>query len=277
MDGDGIVGIGASPPRKEDQRLLTGNGNYSDDVNLEGQLYAVLVRNRHAHANIKSIDTSAAAEAPGIAAVLTDADYQADGHGPLPSPGANPAHTYDYKKQALANSDGSDIFSALITPLTSDKVLHIGEAVAMVIADSLAAAKDAAELVQVDYEISAVVTTISAALDAAAPTIWDGAANNIGADGEHGDDRLTTEAFDAADHIVQQVFVTNRVAKAQLEPRAAAADFSGGKLTLYTGSQGSFVYKMGLAALLGMAAVNIRVVIRDVGGGFGPRGSLYRE
>jgi len=277
MDGDGIVGIGASPPRKEDWRLLTGNGNYSDDVNLDGQLYAVLVRSPHAHAIIKSIGAEAARAAPGVAAVLTGADYQADGHAPLSSPGANPAHTYDYKKQALANSDGSEIFSALIPPLAADKVRHIGEPLAMVIAETLAAAQDAAELVQVDYEILDAITTISAALDPSAPTVWDGAAGNIGADGEHGDDAATTEAFDAADHIVQQVFVTNRVANAQLEPRAAVAEFSGGNLTLYTGSQGSFVYKMGLAGLLGMAPENIRVVTRDVGGGFGPRGSLYRE
>jgi carbon-monoxide dehydrogenase large subunit len=279
MDGDGIVGIGASPPRKEDARLLTGRGNYSDDINFVGQLHAVLVRSPHAHAILKAIDTKAARAAPGIAAVLTNADYQADGNGPLASPGANPVHTYGITKQALANADGSDIFSALITPLVADKVRHIGEPLVLVIGDSLAAARDAAELVQVDYEVLPAVTTISAALDANAPAVWEDAVGNIGVDGEHGDADAANKAFQSAAHVVQRLFVTNRVANAQLEPCAAVADFDAGagRLTLYTGSQGSFVYKMGLAGILGLAPDNIRVVTGDVGGGFGPRGSLSRE
>ncbi|NQV58008.1 MAG: xanthine dehydrogenase family protein molybdopterin-binding subunit [Rhodospirillales bacterium] len=279
MADDGVIRIGESPPRKEDGRLITGKGCYSDDVTIAGQLYAVMVRSPYAHAILKKVDATAAAGVAGVIAVLTDADYQEDGCGDLPSPGYNPAHTYDYKNTALANRDGTEIFSALIPPLVRDKVRHIGEPVAMIVAETENIAKDAAELVFVDYEILPAVTDVSAALAPGAPEVWGGAPGNVGADGEHGDEEATNAAFDAADHVVTRTFITNRVVNAQMEPRAATAVFDGdsGELTLHTGSQGAFIFKMMLAQILSLDPEKMRVITRDVGGGFGPRGSLYRE
>jgi len=274
----GSNGIGAPVRRREDDRLLRGAGSYSDDVNLPDQLYAVMVRSPHAHARIRGVDVSAARSMPGVHAVLTGADYAAEGIADIGHT-ANPAGAVDWQNPAFVNRDGTTPFDVPQPTIVRDKVRHAGEIVAVAVGETEAIARQAAERVEMDYDPLPVVTDALAALEDGAPAIWDACAGNAPLDAEQGDAAATDAAFDAAAHVVEARFFNNRVINCQMEPRAAvgAWDAKAGKLTLYAGGQGVHRHKMLLGAMFGLEPESVRVVSRDVGGGFGPRNMMYPE
>lgn len=278
MDGGVQTGVGAPLRRREDQRLLRGNGEYSDDINLAGQAYAAMVRSPHAHADIRSVDIAAAQAAPGVIAVLSGADYIADGIGDL-CHGANPAGAEDWQMPAFVNRDGSVPFDVAQPSIVRDRVRHAGEIVAVVIAETEAAARDAAGLVSVDYETLPVVTDALAAIAPDAPQVWEGCMANTPLDAEMGDKAATDAVFSTAAHVVEARFFNNRVINCQMEPRAAIGDWDAtvGKLTLHAGGQGVHRHKMILGQMFGLAPDKVRVTSKDVGGGFGPRNMMYPE
>ena len=268
------AGIGDTVRRKEDARLLTGRGCYSDDVNLEGQVYAAMVRAPHAHALIRSIDTTAARAMPGVLAVLTGKDALADGLTRIPhltAPG-NPPDV------VLHNRDGSPVPAAPHHVLPADRVRHVGTAVAFVIAETIAAAKDAAEKVAVDYEPLPAVTEATAAVEDGAPRLYDDLPN-IMIDAEVGDAAAAADAFARAAHVTRLDTWINRVTGVPMEPRAAvgAYDAASGRYTLYAGSGGIVRQKRELAAILGVPVESVRVIAREIGGNFGTRNSFFPE
>jgi carbon-monoxide dehydrogenase large subunit len=267
--------IGRAMPRLEDPRLLRGAGRYSDDVAMPGQAYAVFVRSPHAHASIKRIDAAAARAKPGVIAVLTGADYVADGFkGALQRP--NPADAIDIKFRAFEPRK-RPILEERQYPLAPERVRFPGEAVAMVIAENVFAARDGAEAVQVDYEVLPAVTVVCAAMEAA--PIWPAAPDNIALDQEFGDAAAVQAAFAAADLVVEQTFRNQRIVNCQMEPRAGVASYDplSGSYTLISGSQGVHVPRQVLAESFGMPPEKVRFVCPDVGGGFGLRNNLYPE
>jgi carbon-monoxide dehydrogenase large subunit len=213
--------IGQPVRRREDMRLVTGNGSYADDVNLPGQAYAAMVRSPHAHARIRAIDTEAAMAAPGVLAVLTGRDLIADGLKPIPHKvwSQHPAEI------AIEGRDGFTTFTAPHYPLPPDKVRFVGEAVAMVVARSVAAAKDGAELVEIDYDVLLAVTDTREAANPDAPRLFDEAASNVVVDGELGDAAGTAAAFARAAHVVKFDTWVQRITGVPMEPRAAVAAF----------------------------------------------------
>lgn len=269
------AGIGASVLRKEDLRLLTGRGCFSDDVNLQGQAYAAMVRSPYAHARIGRIDAAAAMSVPGVLAVFTGADVLADGLNPIPHRPI-PRSPPDI---SLRNRDGSEIPIAPHYPLPADKARFVGEAVAMVVAESVHAARDAAELVVVDYEPLPAVTVAADAAESDAPLMWEERTSNTCIDADVGDAAATEAAFARAAHVVRVETRIQRVTASPMEPRAAAGAFDAAskRYTLYAGSGGVVRQKRELAAILGVEEGAVRVVSRDVGGNFGTRNNLYPE
>ena len=278
LDSRGCVareGIGKPVPRKEDQRLITGRGRFSDDVRLSGQAYACLVRSPYAHARILGIDASDARKVPEVIAVLTGRDALADDLQPIPH---RPVPTNPHEVP-LRSRDGSAFFIAPHPLLPVDRARFVGEAVAVVVAETPAAARDAAERVTVDYDPLPVVTATAAAASATAPIVWDAAASNVCVDSETGDGAAVDAAFARAAHVVRLETRINRVAGVPLEPRAAVATYDdvSGRYTLYAGSGGSQRQRGDLAAVLGVAESAVRVVAHDVGGNYGTRNSFYPE
>jgi aerobic carbon-monoxide dehydrogenase large subunit len=271
-------GIGAPVRRLEDRRLLTGNGRFTDDIDLPGQAYACVVRTAHAHARIRRIDVAAAQSMPGVLAVLTGADYRAEGWAGIPH-FPNPADINDPTRRGLHNTSGAAVLDVAQAPLAIEVVRHVGEGVALVVAETDAAARDAAGRVAVDYEPLAVVADCTAARDAAAPALWHEAPDNRALDMTLGDQRAVAAAFAGAAHVVRLDTTSNRLAAVTLEPRAALAVWDEGleRLTLIAGSQGVIRYRLTLARMLKMPAARIRVVCHDVGGGFGMKNSFYPE
>ncbi|MBK19287.1 MAG: xanthine dehydrogenase [Rhodospirillaceae bacterium] len=271
-------GIGQPVRRKEDVRLLTGAGNYTDDTRLPGQLYGYFVRSPHAHASVDAIDVSAAEKMQGVIAVLTATDYFADELGPLPHV-PNPAHITRPKTPAFENADGSKVFQGEHFPLAQDKVRHVGEPVAIVLAETEAQAIDAAECVEVQYTPLAAVTDVKRAITASAPQIWEDAPGNVCFDSELGDPGAVEAAFADASQIVAMTLSNNRVTAVSMEPRSAIGKYFPDRdhYTLISGSQGSHRIKDPLVALLGCEADQVRVVCDDVGGGFGMRNWLFPE
>ena len=270
-----MTGIGAALTRKEDLRLVTGRGCFSDDFRATGQLHAFFLRSPHAHARINSIDASAALSMPGVKTVLTGADQQADGLKPLPHH-VWALHPADI---AIENPDGTPVFTAPHFPIAVEKVRHVGEIVALIVASSVALAKDAAEAVVVDYEILPSVTNTWDTAAPDAPKLWDDAESNVCVHAEVGDRAATQAAFDSAAHVVKLDTWVQRVAGVPMEPRAALADYdpSTGRMTLSAGSGGSVRLKHDLAHMLGMKSEDVRVIMKDVGGNFGTRGMIYPE
>ena len=270
-------------PRFEDLRLVRGAGTYSDDIVMPDQAMAVFVRSPHAHALVKRIDAAAARAMPGVIAVLTGADYVADGlKGAMQR--ANPADAVDVKRRAFAPEKRS-VLEEPQFPLAADRVRYVGEAVAVVVAEQLFEARDAAEAVTVDYDVMPAVTDLRAAQDAAndaangAAAIWASAPDNIALDQEFGDAAAVRAAFAAADLIVEQSFRNQRIANAQMEPRSgiAAYDAATQSYTLISGNQGVHAPRMVLAESFGLPPEKVRFVCPDVGGGFGLRNNLYPE
>jgi carbon-monoxide dehydrogenase large subunit len=268
------AGIGQTVRRKEDARLVTGRGNYSDDFNLPSQAYGAAVRSPHAHALIRSIDVAAARAMPGVLAVLTGRDALADGLKRIPhlaAAGTPP-------DIVLTNRDGSPIPVAPHHVLATDRVRHVGAAVAFVIAETIAEAKDAAEKVVVDYEPLPAVTDATAAVRPDAPRLYDDLPN-IMIDAEVGDAKATAAAFARAAHVTRLDTWVNRVTGVPMEPRAAVGvyDPATERYTLYAGSGGIVRQKKEIAAILGVPFEAVRVVAHEIGGNFGTRNSFFPE
>jgi carbon-monoxide dehydrogenase large subunit len=268
-------GIGRPVPRTEDPRLLTGAGRYTDDINLPGQAYASLVRSPHAHARICRIDADETLKMPGVLAVLTGEDAAGDGLQPIPH---RPVPTNPHEVP-LRSRDGSAFFIAPHPTLPRDRARFVGEAVAMVVADSPAAARDGAERVRVDWEPLPAMITAADATAGDAALVWDEAGSNVCVDSEAGDAVATEAAFRRAPHVVRLETRINRVTGVPLEPRAALAawDEASGRYTIYAGSGGSWRIQGDVAGVLGVPAAAVRVVAHDVGGNYGTRNSCYPE
>src|SRR6185437_13945924 len=258
-------GIGAAVRRKEDSRFLTGKGTYTDDINRPGQFYAHILRSPHAHAEIAGIDTSAAKKAAGVIAVFTGADMQVGG---LPC------------GWLITSKDGSPMNEPPHPVLAQGKVRHIGDPVAVVIADTRAQAKDAAELINVDYKPLPAAVSAEDALKPGAPRVHDQAANNLCYDWHLGDKAAVDAAFAKAAHVTRIDIVNNRLVANPMEPRAAIGDFDRGtgEHTLYTTSQNPHVIRLLMGAfVLQLPEHKLRVVAPDVGGGFGTKIFHYAE
>jgi carbon-monoxide dehydrogenase large subunit len=267
--------IGRPMPRLEDLRLLRGAGRYSDDVSMLDQAYAVFVRSPHAHARIERIGTAGARAMPDVLAVLTAADYAADGlKGAAQRP--NPADAVDIKLRAFEPKK-RPVLEERQFPLAPERVRFPGEAVALVVAQSVAAARDAAEAVAVDYQVLPAVTDVLAA-EGAEP-IWPSAPDNVALDQEFGDAEAVRAAFPSADLVIEETFRNQRIANAQMEPRSGvgAYDPTSDTYTLISGNQGVHVPRMVLTESFGIPPEKVRFICPDVGGGFGLRNNLYPE
>lgn len=268
-------GIGKSPARKEDQRFLTGQGRYGDDMNLPGQAYAVMVRSPHPHAAIRGIDSARALVMPGVFAVLTGADIVADGIGLIPQSLMIPRKP----NVELENSDGSPPIYSSHPVLAADRVRYVGQVVAAVIANTPAAAKDAADLLEIDYEPLPHVTDTPMAYRSTAPRVWDDAPSNVRLDAELGDLRATELAFKEAAHRSHLKTWINRVTACPIEPRVALGSYDSRNHchVLYTGGGGVMRPRKELAETLKVPEASVRVVAHDVGGNFGTKNGLYPE
>lgn len=268
-------GLGQSVLRKEDPRLLRGAGEFSDDLHRPGQVHAMIVRSPHAHARIRSIDCGLALAAAGVLAVLTGEDAARDGLQPLPHRPV-PANPFEVP---LKNRDGSAIFVAPHPVLPTDRVRHVGEAVAIVIAATREQARDAAEQVLIEYEPLPAVAHATDALQPDAPRLWEAIATNLCVDSLAGDVAATEAAFVRARHVVRLDTWIQRVTGVPLEPRAAIGEFDPitGRYTLYAGSGSNVRGRTDVAGVLGIDEQALRVVARDTGGNFGTRNNTYLE
>jgi aerobic carbon-monoxide dehydrogenase large subunit len=270
-----LTGIGNAIPRLEDHRLLTGRGCYSDDFNLPDQLYAVATRSPHAHARITAIDAESAISMPGVLAVLTGADYVADGLGPMTySPAAR--HPPDIR---LENLDLVPLAASRQYPLALERTRFVGEAVAFAVAETLSAAKEAADAVRVDYAPLTAVTSSATAVEGGAPSLLDEFASNVVLAAEVGDWAAAENGFSRAKHVIRLSTWVQRVTGVPMEPRAALAsiDPRSGRITLYAGGGSIGRPRQDVAAMLGLPLESVRVIARDVGGNFGTRNSSYPE
>jgi carbon-monoxide dehydrogenase large subunit len=273
--GGAANGIGQPVLRKEDFRLLTGRGSFGDDVALPGMAHAVLVRSPHAHARIVAIDKAAAMAAPGVLAVLTGVDYIAQGLGPIPH---NP--TLMAPPDVQARTRGFAPIATAHFPMPADKVRFVGEPVAVVVAETIAAAKDAAELLDIAYESLPAVVRAADALEPDAPLLWESAPGNLCIDIELGDEAATAAAFARAAHVVRLDSWAQRVTGVPMEPRTNIAEYdaAAARYTLYTGSgRGVAKVRLDLAEMLRVPADQVRVLCRDMGGNFGTRNLFYPE
>ena len=268
-------GIGQPVRRKEDLRLVTGAGRFSDDYNLPGQAYACMVRSPHAHARIGGVYIEKALGVPGVLAVLTGREMMADGIKPIP----HNVFVDHPAEQTLKNRDGSPVFVAPQYPLAPDKARFVGEGVAMVVAETAAAAREAADLVDVDYEALPAITNTRDAAEPGAPRVWENHGSNVCVDAEVGDRAATEAAFARAAHVVKLKTWVQRVTGVPMEPRAALAayDPATGHYTLHAGNGGAVRLKNDLATMLGVPNTHTRAVMHDVGGNFGTRGMIYPE
>ena len=261
-------GIGQSARRLEDPHLVQGLGRYSDDVILPRQVHGVVVRSPHAHALIRAIHTAKALAAPGVLAVLTGADLAADGIGDLPT---------DKNRK---RRDGSPAFPTPRRALARERVRHVGDPVAFVVAETPAQAADAAERVRVDYEPLPAVALTAEATRSGAPAVWDEAADNVAFVWEAGKRDAVTAAFAGAAHVTKLDFVVTRVNPAPIEPRGAVGEFDRrtGRYTLHTGIQAPHGLRTLLAdQVLKVPQSALRVVTGEVGGSFGMKSGVYPE
>jgi carbon-monoxide dehydrogenase large subunit len=261
-------GMGAAVRRKEDYRFLTGNGNYVDDINRPNQVYAYIVRSPVAHARIAGIDAADALAVPGVIAILTGADMAADGVGGLPC------------GWGIHSKDGSPMVEPGHPPLAAEVVRYVGDQVAVVLAESRAIAKDAGELVAVDYDELPAAANLEAASADGAPLVWADAPGNICYDWEIGDLAATEAAFSSATQVASIDIVNNRLIANAMEPRSAIGEYDSGRdeHTLYTTTQNPHVIRLLMGAfVLGIPEHKLRVIAPDVGGGFGSKIFHYAE
>jgi carbon-monoxide dehydrogenase large subunit len=265
MQFDTKYAIGQPVLRTEDPVLVRGEGRFTDDVSVPGQLHAVIVRSRHAHGIIKKIDTEAARKMKGVLGVYTGADLSAAGYGTLKC-------IVPFK-----NRDGSEMKKPPRPALPTDKVRFVGDPVAFVVADTLNRAKDAAEAVEVEIEPLPAVTDPEEALSADAPLLYDDVPGNVALDYHYGDTDAVNDAFANAAHVTRLKLVNNRVVVNAMEPRAAVAAYENGRFTLYTCSQGVVGMKGNLASLMNVEPKQVRVVTGNVGGSFGMKAAPFPE
>jgi carbon-monoxide dehydrogenase large subunit len=259
-------GIGASVKRKEDLRFLSGRGQYTDDINRPGQAHAFLLRSPHAHARIAALDTAKAAAMPGVIAIYTGADLA--GIGGLPC------------GWQIHNKDGTPMAEPKHPVLAEGKVRHVGDPVAVVVAETRAQARDAAEAIEVDYKVLPAVANMTAAQASGAAEVHDGVAGNLCYDWHIGDAGMVEAAFAQAAHRVVFETTNNRLVPNAMEPRAAVGDYdtTTGEHTLYTTSQNPHVIRLLMGAfVLQIPESRLRVVAPDVGGGFGSKIYHYAE
>jgi aerobic carbon-monoxide dehydrogenase large subunit len=259
--------IGQSLRRREDRRFLTGDGQYTDDLTLHGQTYACFLRSPHAHARIRSIKLDAAKQAPGVIAIFTGADLAAGKVGGLPC------------GWLIHSKDGAPMKEPPHPVITADKVRHVGDQVALVIAESYLEAKDAAELIEVDYDVLQAVVDVMK-VESASPPVHDDVPNNVCYDWGHGDKAVVDAAFATAAHVTRLDFTNNRLIPNAMEPRAVNASFnkSDQSYTLYVANQNPHVERLLMCAfVLGLPESKVRVIAPDVGGGFGSKIYLYPE
>ncbi|HEU0070844.1 MAG TPA: xanthine dehydrogenase family protein molybdopterin-binding subunit [Alphaproteobacteria bacterium] len=264
----GQYGIGQPIRRKEDQRLLTGQGRYTDDVNLEGQAYVYFLRSTYAHAKIVSIDTADALAAPGVIAIYTSADLIADGVKPIPC---------EAKAKSLK---GVELFKPPRHAMAHERVRYVGEPIAMVIAETLNQAKDASELIQMEMEELPAIADTARLTDADAPLVWEELGSNIALHWETQESKISEEIFKTAHKTVSLDLINNRLVANPMEPRCAVAehDAATGKTTLYAPTQGGRrVVNMISKEILNTPLKDLRHVAVDTGGGFGVRSKCYPE
>lgn len=268
----GKFGMGQPIRRIEDQRFVTGTGTYTDDVNREGQSWLAVLRSPFAHANLSSIDTTAAKDADGVLGVFTNEDLEAAGFTNIPFDSAPPG------------ADGQAPHVPDRPVLAKGKVRYVGEPVAVVVAETLAQARDAAELIEVDYDELPAVSDMKAAIADGAPQVFDDVPGNLFVNWTMGDKDSTDAAFEKADKVISIDVVNNRIAPTAIEPRAAVAEYDAAtdRYTLTTGSQGSHKLRTWITGKNGRKAADIpveklRVICPDVGGGFGMKNFLFNE
>lgn len=264
----GVEGIGARVVRKEDKRFITGKGRYVDDIKLTGMTHAYFIRSPHAHAKVKRIDSSAALNMPGVVAVLTGQQLVDDKVGNL------------ICGWAITSKDGSPMKMGAWPAMAPETVRFVGQAVAVVIAESKNLARDAAEAVVVDYEELPAVADMQAAIKPGAPQLHPEAPGNQVYDWVIGDEGATDAAFAKAANVVKLDVTNNRLAPNAMEPRAAIGDYDAAEehFTLYTTSQNPHVARLVLSAFYNIAPEHkLRVIAPDVGGGFGSKIFIYPE
>ncbi|HWQ38036.1 MAG TPA: xanthine dehydrogenase family protein molybdopterin-binding subunit, partial [Burkholderiales bacterium] len=261
-------GIGQAITRREDQRLLLGTGQYVDDMAAPGEVFVAFVRSPHARARIVSIDTTEARAMPGVLDIFVGADLAADGVGPIP---INPG---------LKRADGKPMSGPPNNALAIGEVMYVGEAVAAVVAQTRIQAEDAAEKVQVEYEEKPAVVTIEAAMKPGAPQLWPDAPGNIAAQTQFGNKQACDEAFARAKHVTKVEFHNQRLVPVSMEPRGSIGEFDAksGRMILRTSCQNPAGLQGTLAdAVFKVPRDNVRVLVGDVGGGFGMKTQLYPE
>src|ERR1700744_4481101 len=262
----GVEGIGASVVRKEDKRFITGKGRYVDDIKLTGMTFAHFVRSPHAHAKVKSIDSAEAAKMPGVVAVLTGKELVDDKVGNL------------ICGWAITSKDGTPMKMGAWPAMAPESGRFVGQAVAVVIAETKNLAKDAAEAVVVEYEELPAVADVLSAIKPGAPQLHPEAPGNVVYDWEIGDQNAVKEAFSKAANVVSIELKNNRLVPNAMEPRAAAAEYDEAEeqLTLYTTSQNPHVARLVLSAFYNIAPEHkLRVIAPDVGGGFGSKKFIF--
>lgn len=267
MNDAAHVEIGTSRKRTEDLRLLTGRGCYVDDMAPDGMVHAWILRSPHAHAVIRGIDAAAADDSPGVLVVLTAADQEADGVGDLPP-------------LERVNEFTDEPFNFIAyPPLATDRVRHVGQPVALVVANTLAEARDAAELIEVDYETLPAVTTAAGALADGAVQISDAIPGNIVLEHTVGDAAATETVFAEAAHVTRLEAMNHRIVTNPMEPRGGIGvfDTETGRYTLHVSSQSLHAGRDNIAAALGIPKTDMRFVAPDVGGGFGAKNFSYVE
>src|SRR5436309_13851985 len=259
--------VGQPVPRSEDPVLVCGKGKFTDDVDVPVQAHCVVVRSHYAHGIIRKIDTAAAREMPGVLGVYTAAELEAGGVGPLPP------------RQVMSNRAATPMLSPVRHALATDKVRHVGEAVAAVVGGTLAQAKDAAEAVEVEIEPLSAVTTPGAAASPGAPLLYDDVPGNVGLDFHFGDSEKVASAFAGAAYVTRLQLRNNRIVVNALEPRSAVAEYDAGRQhwTLHVGCQGVFGFRNYIAGVLGVGRDQLRVLTDRVGGSFGMKQPTYAE
>ncbi len=261
-------GIGQSVSRFEDPRLLRGKGRYIDDINLPGQAYAFVLRSPHAHAAIRSIDLAAAMKAPGVVAIYTGEDIDRDGLGTM------------VVSIPRKRPDGSPMFAKGHRGLSSGRVRYVGDPVALIIAESVLQARDASELIEIDYDILPAVCDTAASAAPGAPAVWDECPDNISNVFQAGNAEATVAAFAGAAHVVKRRYVISRVYAHYLQPRGVIGSYDEGdeRYTIYADVQYPHRVRNALAAnIFKIPEHRIRVIANDIGGGFGTKGWQYPE
>ncbi|MGE0715864.1 MAG: xanthine dehydrogenase family protein molybdopterin-binding subunit [Alphaproteobacteria bacterium] len=260
-------GIGQPVPRTEDPVLVQGRGSYTDDVNLPGQAYAAIVRSPFGHGTLRGIDIDEAAIAPGVLGVWTGADLDAAGYGPLKCAAGFP------------NRDGSPMRKPVRKAFATDRVRWVGDPIAVVVAETAAQARDAAELVVADIDPLPAVTGARAATEPDAPQLFDDVPGNVALDWQYGDPEKVAAAFAGAAHRVSLDLRNNRIVVSAMEPRSAvgAYDAADGRWLLHVGCQGVFGLRAGMAEILGCKPAELRVLTGNVGGSFGMKAPPYPE